>query len=82
LGVQYALHLSAEESRRRIRDGAARAVAKIGEIAPYTISGPCELEVRVLPEVSIETYLNSGKYEKLDERTVLRRGDSVESLFV
>jgi D-amino peptidase len=82
LGVQYALHLSAEESRRRICEGAREAMAKISSIEPYTIAGPCELEIRVLPDVSIEPYLSSDSYEKVDERTVVRRGDTVESLFI
>lgn len=82
LGVQYALHLSAHESRRRIRDGAAEAVAQLGQIEPYTIAGPCELEIRVLEGVGIESYLDSGKYEKVDERTVVRRGATVEELFL
>jgi D-amino peptidase len=82
LGVQYALHLSAEESRRRISEGAREAIAKINSIEPYKIAGPCELEILVLPDASIEHYLSSGKYEKIDERTVVRRGETVESLFI
>lgn len=81
LGVQYALHLSAHESRRRIREGAAQAVARIGEIEPYRIHGPYELEICVLEGVGLEGYLESGKYQKVDERTVVRRGTTVEQLF-
>lgn len=81
LGVQYALHLSAEESRRRIREGAAQSISRISAIKPRIVAGPCELEVRVLEGVSTEHYLQSEKYEQLDERTFLRRGESVETLF-
>jgi D-amino peptidase len=81
LGVQYALHLSAHESRRRIREGAAEAIGRIGEIEPYRVEGPYELEIRVLEGVSLEGYLGSHKYEQVDDRTVLRRGDNIEQLF-
>lgn len=81
LGVQYALHLSAHESRRRIREGAAQAIARIGEIGPYRIAGPCELEIRVLEGVGLDSYLNSEKYQQVDERTVVRQGATVEELF-
>jgi D-amino peptidase len=80
LGVQFALHLSAETARKEIRKGACEAIQKIDKIAPFKIETPCELEIRVLEGIGIQGYLDSGKYEKVDERTVRQRAACMKEL--
>lgn len=49
LGIEAAEHLDAEEACRVIREGAARAVRRIGEIPPFTgIAAPYTLEIGYL----------------------------------
>lgn len=80
LGVQFALHLSAETARHRIRSGATQAIRRINDIAPFQIQGPCTLEIRVLEGVDIENWVKSGKYEKVDDRTVVQTAPNIREL--
>jgi len=80
LGVQFALHLSAETARHQIRGGATEAICRINEIPPFKIDDPCTLEIRVLEGISIENWLKSGKYEKVDERTIVQCADNIHEL--
>jgi D-amino peptidase len=80
LGVQFALHLSAEAARHQIRGGATEAIRRINEIPPFKIDGPCTLEVRVLEGADIQGWLKSGKYEKVDDRTVVQHAKNVRGL--
>lgn len=81
LGVQMALHLSPQVAQKRIREGAKAAIKNRNDIPAFKISAPYELEIRVLEGVGIQHYLNSGKYEFVDSRTVLRRADRINDLF-
>jgi len=80
LGIELALHLSASRAREAIRAGAARAVRLIPTIRPITIAPPYELEIRVQEGCSIESYLQSGM-ERVDELTVIKRGEEILALF-
>ena len=80
LGVQFAMHLSAEAARHQIRGGTTEATRRINEIPPFRIEGPCTLEIRVLEDVDIQHWLSSGKYEKVDDRTVIQRAESILDL--
>ena len=80
LGVQFALHLSAEAARHQIGAGATEAIRKIKDIPPFKIDGPCTLEIRVLEGVDIQDWLNTGKYERVDDRTVVQHAKNVRGL--
>lgn len=80
LGVQFALHLSAEAARQQIRGGAAEAIGQINEIQPFKIDEPCTLEIRVLEGVDIQKWIDSGPYEKIDERTVVQHAGNIQEL--
>ena len=80
LGIELALHLSAPRAHAAIRVGAARAIERIPDIQPIAIAPPYELEIRVQERCSIESYLNAGM-TRVDERTVVRRGDEILPLF-
>lgn len=79
-GVQSAIHLSAVESRRRTREGARRAIQQAKSIAPYRVQAPYTLEIRVLEGVSLEYYLENGRFTQLDERTVTRTANTFKEL--
>jgi D-amino peptidase len=80
LGVELALHLSAERARREIRAGAERGVRSLPDIVPVVTRPPYELEIRVLEGCGIGTYLERGM-ERIDARTVLKRSPDVIGLF-
>ncbi|GIX07858.1 MAG: amino acid amidase [Candidatus Poribacteria bacterium] len=79
MGIELALHLSPEESCRRIRRAAAEAVQKRDQIPPVVWDPPYELEIRVQEGRSVEGYLRRGA-EPLDERTCRFRVDSLLKL--
>jgi D-amino peptidase len=81
LGIELALHLSPQRARELIRLGAAEAVRRVREIEPFVIPPPYEQEIRVLEGCSIEGYLRRG-FEKLDERTVVKRAEHLWELAV
>lgn len=80
LGVELALHLSADRARREIRAGVRRAVETLPEISPYKIEPPYELEISVLDGCSIGRYLERG-FTSVDSQTVVRRNDNLIALF-
>jgi D-amino peptidase len=47
-----AIHLSPDEARQRIRDGAYRAVKRLPEIVPFRMDGPYTMTVSLRPERS------------------------------
>jgi len=78
LGRYACLSLSAEEARRRIREGARRSVARIGKVKPYKVPGPCTLQVEYTTRNSLppEARLWTGA-EVLDDRTVRFTGRDI-----
>lgn len=80
LGLELALHLSAEASRQAIRVGASQAAGLIGRIPSLKMTGPFELLIRVKEGCSIETYLNAGM-ERVDQQTVVARDQNLIALF-
>lgn len=80
LGIELALHLSAERARQALREGAACAVQSLRQIAPLRIEPSYELEIRVQEDRSIEGYLKRGM-EQIDARTVVKRGSDLLALF-
>lgn len=81
LGVELALHLSKERARELIREGAKRAMKRLGEIPPFIVPPPYELEVRVNEGCSLEPYLNIG-FTRVDERTVVKRSEVMSGLHI
>jgi D-amino peptidase len=81
LGVELALHISPQRAQRNIRIAASNAVRHIRDIKPFTINPPYQQEIRVLEGCSIEGYLKRGA-EKMDDRTVVKRGENICDLFI
>lgn len=81
LGQELALHLSPQKSRTAIRKTAAEACRNINQIKPLKIEPPYEQEIRVLEGQSIEGYLHRGAV-RLDDRTVMQRGNTLCELFI
>ena len=67
--------MSAEEARGAIRDGAARAMKKLGQIPPYRIEGPVtfEIEHTTRNSLPIDAGLAPGT-EVVDDRTIRYKG--------
>ena len=82
LGRECALSLAPKAAQELIRVTATRACADIGNIPPVIVPPPYEQEIRVYEGVSIEGYLSRPNAEKLDERTVLIRAESIFELVV
>ncbi len=80
LGIELALHLSAQRARQAIRAGAAEAVRCMPNIRPYTLDPPYELEIRVQEGRSIEGYLKRDM-QPIDNRTIVKRSDDLMALF-
>ena len=75
--------MSAEEARGAIRDGAARAMKKLGQIPPYRIEGPVtfEIEHTTRNSLPIDAGLAPG-IEVVDDRTIRYKGkDFLEAWF-
>lgn len=67
--------MSAEEAKQAIKDGAARAMKKLGQIPPYRIEGPVTFEVEYTTRnsLSIDAGLAPGT-EVVDDRTIRYKG--------
>jgi len=78
LGRYVCISESAANSQRMIRDAAQRSVAKIGSIKPYTVPGPCVLEIEYTTRNSlpIGSELRTAS-EVVDDRTIRFRGKDV-----
>ena len=78
LGRYTCLSLSAEAARERTREGARRAMAKLGAIPPYRIAGPVTVEIEYTTRNSlpIDAEIRAGA-EVLDDRTVRFRGKDI-----
>ncbi len=70
LGLELALHLPVVEARARIREGAAEAIRRAGEIPPVMVAPPYELEVRYLAGQAAPPRL-AGNARLVDDRTVV-----------
>jgi D-amino peptidase len=74
--ARYAcISMSAEEARTAIRDGAARAMKKLAQIAPYRVDGPVTIEIEHTTRNSlpIDAGLAPGT-ELVNDRTIRYRG--------
>lgn len=76
LNRELALHLSHEAACALIRERAAEACRRIPSIAPYYFPGPYTQEVRVLPGLSIQHYLEND-WEFVDNRTVRKTAEDI-----
>ena len=81
LGQELALHLSPQKSRESIRKTVAEACRNIKQIIPLKVQPPYEQEIRVLEGQSIEGYLRRGAV-RVDDRTVVKRANTICELFV
>ncbi|WP_127588456.1 M55 family metallopeptidase [Paenibacillus koleovorans] len=81
LGIEAAEHLEIEEARRVVREGAARAVRRLGEIQPFRgIAGPYVLEIGYLAPVGDEELPRGERVERINERTVRIYADNLADL--
>ena len=78
LGRYVCISESAANSQRMIHDAAQRSVVKIGSIKPYTVPGPCVLEIEYTTRNSlpIGSELRTAS-EVVDDRTIRFRGKDV-----
>lgn len=67
------ISLSAETARSVIRQGAARAIRRIGEIPPYRIDGPVSLQIEYTTRNALPVDIPEGA-EMLDARTIRYTG--------
>lgn len=65
------------EAERRLRAGVRDAVSRIGQIAPYTMSGPVTLEIRLRNRVMAEWLALVNGIERLDAYTIRYRSDDM-----
>jgi len=81
VGRGSAISLSAEEARRRIREGAACAIRRHGAspIAPLKWPGPYELDIRYFHTHHADQVAGAGA-ERLDNQTVRYRGERIEEI--
>ena len=63
LGLELALHLSAQAARALIRKAAGEAIQDIENIRPVIVKPPYTQEIRVKEGVSIEDYLKGRSRE-------------------
>lgn len=81
LGLELALHLSAQASQELIRKVAGEAAQGIQNIRPVIVEPPYTQEICVKEGVCIDKYLEGGA-ERINERTVLLRSDNICDLRV
>ena len=75
LGRYTCLSVSAEEARSRTREGAKRAMAKLGAIQPYRIDGPVTIEIEHTTRNSLPIDASSRPgAEVVDDRTIRYHG--------
>lgn len=80
LGREAARHRSDAEACRLIREGAAKAVARIAEIPPFTaIEGPYELEIGFLQPTPPES-IGVPDAEWINDRTVRLRCEDITAI--
>jgi D-amino peptidase len=65
--------LSAEAARGQIRSGAARAMRKVGQIAPYRVEGPVTLQIEYTTRNALPADVPQWA-EMVDARTVRYQG--------
>jgi D-amino peptidase len=79
-GLEHAQHLEPSEACRQIREGAARAVRRMGDIAPFTgFQPPYRFEARYYEPLS-ESIRNRDDIILVDERTYRLETDDVFAL--
>lgn len=82
LGQQLALHLAPEDAREVVREAAAQAARRIGQIAPFVLDGPpFEQEIRVCGRVETSRLVRAG-FEQLDATTFVKRAQRIQDLNV
>ena len=82
LGRGAAISLSAQEARRRIREGIARAVARqrVEPIPPLVWPGPYVLEKRYFHTHVADAAAAQPGVERVDDQTVRLRSDDIRSI--
>ena len=75
LGRYTCITMSAEPARQAIRDGAARAMTKLGQIMPYRIDGPVTIEIEYTTRNSLPIDAGTAPgSEVVDDRTIRYKG--------
>lgn len=83
LDTELALHRPVATVLAEIRAGVADAVRRRRDIAPSVLPGPYHMEVRLLPDCSLDGYLRrSPAARQTDGRTVTLTSDRLNALFL
>ncbi len=80
-GIEIAIHLSPEASRKLIRKVASEAVRNIGSIKPVRLKPPYRQEIKFYEEQSVGHMLKHGA-KKIDDRTVVIESSNICDLKV
>ena len=75
-----AIVLSPEAARNSIRVGAQRAMARIGQIPPWTVTPPYTLRIRYKEAKYADQALQNPVVKRVDETTVESSGDDLRLL--
>lgn len=80
LSQQLALHLAPEDARELVREAAAQAIRKIGDIPPFVLEGPpYEQEIKVCGRVDTGNLVRAGFSQK-DGTTFVKRAQRLQDL--
>lgn len=75
-----ALTLSPAKARDLIREGAKKAMGRIGEFEPYRVAGPYTFETEYRAESSAASKASSPGVERVDTHTVRITGDTLAGI--
>lgn len=79
-GWLSALVPAPQEAERRLRAGVRGAIGRIGKVAPYTMSGPVTLEIRLRTRLMAEWLALVNGIERIDAYTIRYRADDMTGI--
>jgi D-amino peptidase len=75
LGRFSARNVTPARARELIEDGAKRALADLGAVAPYDPGKPCEIRIEFTTPDRLVEFRNRKGVEQLDDLTLVSRAD-------
>jgi D-amino peptidase len=76
LGFDSARMIPPQRARELIEDGARRALADLGAVAPYDPGSPCEIRVEYKNTKAPDELRFRGGVERVDDRVIVSRADT------
>src|SRR5690242_20074773 len=73
IGLQSARQISPKRVRAMIEDGARRALADLGAVAPYEPGRPCEIRIEYKITSAPDALRFRPGVERVDDRTIVSR---------